>query len=29
MAEAIGGVEAYVEERARQSAWLAERLDLE
>jgi hypothetical protein len=29
MAEAIGGVEAYVAERARQSAWLAERLDLE
>jgi hypothetical protein len=28
MAEAIGGVEAYVAERARQSAWLAERLDL-
>jgi hypothetical protein len=29
MAEAIGGVEAYVDERVRQSAWLAERLDLE
>jgi hypothetical protein len=29
MAEAIGGVQAYVDERARQSAWLAERLDLE
>jgi hypothetical protein len=28
MAEAIGGVEAYVVERARQSAWLAERLAL-
>ena len=28
MAEAISGVEAYVDERARQSAWLAERLDL-
>lgn len=28
MAEAISGVEAYVNERARQSAWLAERLDL-
>jgi hypothetical protein len=29
MAEAIGGVDTYVGERARQSAWLAERLDLE
>jgi hypothetical protein len=29
MAEAIGGVDAYVAERARQSAWLAERLELE
>jgi hypothetical protein len=29
MAESIGGIEAYVDERARQSAWLAERLDLE
>jgi hypothetical protein len=29
MAESIGGVQAYVDERARQSAWLAERLDLE
>ena len=28
MAEAISGVDAYVDERARQSAWLAERLDL-
>jgi hypothetical protein len=29
MAEAISGVDAYVGERARQSAWLATRLDLE
>src|SRR5689334_10169314 len=29
MAEAIGGVDAYVAERARQSAWLAERLDVD
>ena len=29
MAEAINGVDAYVEERARQSAWLAERLDVD
>jgi hypothetical protein len=29
MAESIGGLEAYVAERARQSAWLAERLDLQ
>jgi hypothetical protein len=29
MAEAIGGVEAYVDERARQSAWLAQRLELQ
>ena len=29
MAESIGGVEAYVAERARQSTWLTERLDLE
>jgi hypothetical protein len=29
MAEAISGIEAYVAERARQSAWLAERLGLE
>jgi len=29
LAEAIDGVDAYVAERARQSAWLAERLDLE
>jgi hypothetical protein len=29
MAEAMGGVDAYVEERARQSAWLAEQLRLE
>jgi hypothetical protein len=29
MAEAISGVDAYVAERARQSAWLAKRLDLE
>jgi hypothetical protein len=28
MGEAISGVDAYVAERARQSAWLAERLDL-
>ena len=28
LAEAIGGVDAYVAERARQSAWLAGRLDL-
>jgi hypothetical protein len=28
MAEAINGIEAYVGERARQSAWLADRLDL-
>jgi hypothetical protein len=28
MAEAISGIDAYVAERARQSAWLAERLDL-
>jgi hypothetical protein len=29
MAEAISGVDAYVAERARQSAWLAERLDVD
>jgi hypothetical protein len=29
IAEAIGGVDAYVAERAHQSAWLAERLELE
>jgi hypothetical protein len=29
LAESIGGVQAYVDERARQSAWLTERLDLE
>jgi hypothetical protein len=29
MAESIGGIEAYIDERRRQSAWLAERLDLE
>lgn len=29
LAEATGGLRAYVDERARQSAWLAERLDLE
>jgi hypothetical protein len=29
MAEAIGGVDAYVAERARQSAWLAGRLDVD
>lgn len=29
MAESIGGLAAYINERARQSAWLAERLDLE
>jgi hypothetical protein len=29
MAEAISGVDAYVDERARQSAWLAARLELE
>jgi hypothetical protein len=29
LAEAIGGAPAYVEERARQSAWLAERLGLQ
>jgi hypothetical protein len=28
MAEAISGIDAYVAERARQSAWLAERLEL-
>ena len=29
MAEAIGGLDSYVFERARQSAWLADRLELE
>ena len=29
MAEAIDGIDAYVAERARQSTWLADRLDLE
>jgi hypothetical protein len=29
MAEELGGVDGYVEERMRQSAWLADRLDLE
>jgi hypothetical protein len=29
MAEAISGVDGYVAERARQSAWLAERLDVD
>ena len=29
LAEAIDGVDAYVAERAHQSAWLAKRLDLE
>jgi len=29
LAEAIGGVQAYVDERARQSAWLTERLGLD
>jgi hypothetical protein len=29
MAEAISGIDAYVAERARQSAWLVERLDLD
>jgi hypothetical protein len=29
MAEAIGGVDAYVLERARQSAWLVDRLGLD
>ena len=29
IAEAIDGIEAYVEERARQSAWLADRLHLD
>jgi hypothetical protein len=29
MAEAIGGVDAYVAQRARLSAWVAERLDVD